>query len=104
MIVENMIGTSYETETGLKFKVVQAEDYPTAKIGKQFKKILALKAGYLVAISYRGTLIPNITLDEGVARLTSVEVEGKVLSRPNAISQAIGIKVPMTAYELRKVE
>lgn len=97
---DGIIGQTYETATGVKFIVIDAEPYPAIKISERYKKILDLDSGQLVAVNYRGTLIPNITVQGGVARLTKVDVEGEIINRPGAISKALGIKDGMSPCEI----
>ncbi len=104
MKIKKIINSSYEIiNAGLVFKVLNAEAYPAEKISKQYKKLLTIESKHLVAINHRGTLIPNITLKDGVVRITSIEIDGKTINKPKAISEALGIKVAMEGYFLVKL-
>jgi hypothetical protein len=103
MGAKKLVGSSYKLDNGIRFKVIDTELYPAREVSHKFKTILDFKAEHLVAISYRGTLIPNITLENGVVRLTKVEVDGKVFDRPGAISRALGIEEYLTAYDIKEV-
>lgn len=100
----HVVSSSYETEAGVKFTVAGIRNYPEAEVSDRYKGILAFNPGYLVAVSYRGSLIPNITLDEGVVRILAVVIDGKSLIHPHAISQALGVKESMTPYTIKKVK
>jgi hypothetical protein len=97
--MSNIIGNKY-TIGKVKFEILEVESYSIDKVSKQYKEILKFRPGYLVAVSYRGTFIPNITTDSGVARLTKVRVNDEVYNRPGSISSVIGIKEAMYAYEI----
>jgi hypothetical protein len=87
------------------FMVMDIEPYPEERIKPQFKdRLMRLKSGKLVAVTYRGTLIPNITLRGGVVRLTRIAIDGEVLSGPRAISKALGINTAHYPYTLRRVK
>jgi hypothetical protein len=85
------------------FKVVNVDNFPADRVSERYRRILGIKPGFLVAVWHRGVCIPNITLRDGVARLTKVEVDGKVLDRPGAISKALGVSVPMSPYQLNEL-
>ena len=85
------------------FQVLEIEPYPKSKVSERYKEILELRPGVLAAISYRGTLIPNITLVNGVARLLRVKVGDKVWKTPKTISAALGVKGAMLSYNLKKL-
>ena len=88
---------------GCSFTVTAVEPYPRDKVSEQYREILDLPPGMLVAVPYRGTLIPNITLKGGVARLTEVQVIGdSLLKRPGAISAALGIRYPFAGYRIKR--
>lgn len=98
-----LIGKQYKTATGIIFKIGNIESYPKTKVSDRYKAILAIKPGCLVAISFRGHLIPNMTLEEGVGRLTAVEIDGKPIKGASAISKAIGIDKPMIGYSMSEI-
>ena len=85
---------------GVVFQILELTAFPKEKVSDRYKAILAFKPWLLVALKYRATLIPNITLKDGVVRLTKVEVDGKVIGTPLAISRALGIKKDMIPYKL----
>ena len=85
------------------FRVLGAEVFPAAEVSARYKGILAFKPGLLVAVGFRGTCIPNITGEDGVVRLTSIEINGNVFDRPSTISKALGIEKPMVAYPLQEL-
>ena len=82
------------------FTVIEVEFYPPVRVSKNYKMILDLGPNQLVAIGYRGTNIPNITTDQGVARLLKVEIGRSMFDRPGAISEALGIKEAMSPMVL----
>jgi hypothetical protein len=96
-----IIGKKYVTEGEVVFKVLGFEVYLKMEVSERYLGILDFDPGKLVAISYRGTLIPNITLKGGVVRLTKVQVKEQVFSSPKAISMALGIEEAMKPYGLR---
>jgi len=98
---QEVIGKKYATSEGVEFKVMEIEAYPKLEISERYLGILDLALGQLVAVRYRGTLIPNITLKGGVVRITKAEIDGQIFSRPKTISAALGIKEAMKPYELR---
>ncbi len=100
---KDLIGNSYKLANGVVFKALGVEVYSAKKVSKKYEQILAIKHSHLVAINYRGTLIPNITFENGVVRLTSVEIGGKIFSRPSAISEALGVVKAMEAQLLKKI-
>lgn len=99
---DEIVGRTFKKGSTV-FMVMRAEPYPRDKISSQYKHLLNLPPGKLVAVSYRGTLIPNITVCGGVVRLTFVAVAGLCLSTPKAISEALGIRHPNYPYALRRV-
>lgn len=84
-------GKQFSLSNGITFKVLDVEFYPPSKVSRRNKILLDFEPNQLVAIDYRGTLIPNITTEQGVACLKSVEANGKTLTRPKVISAALGI-------------
>lgn len=97
-------GKSYKTSNGVTFKILETEAYSKSKVSPQYKQILDYKSGLLVAISYRASLIPNVTTENGVSRLRKVEIDGRVIDRPNAISTALGITEGMKSYGMSEVK
>ena len=57
-----LIGKKYVAQNGTSFTVTAIEPYPRDKVSEQYREILNLSPGMLVAVPYRGTLILNITL------------------------------------------
>lgn len=102
MTRHHLSGSRFTTGS-VTFTVVDAETYAKPRVSNRYREILAFKPGFLVAVSHRGTCIPNITGTNGVARLTAVEVDGKIFNRPGAISQALGVDTPMKPYALREL-
>lgn len=100
MFGKELVGRKFRTGE-VDFKVLEIKPYSNRLVSDRYKKILAFREGFLVAVGFRGTLIPNITLKGGVARLTKIEINGQVFDRPKAISAALGIKEAMQPYELR---
>jgi len=90
---------------GVRFTVCDTEPYAPGRITPQYRDLLKFPAGQVVAISYRGTLIPNITLgaNEGVVRLTTVKVGEQVLTKPGQISRVLKLSSDMRAYALTPV-
>lgn len=98
-----LIGRKYMAPNASSFTVTAIEPYPKDKVSESYREILDLPPGMLVAVPYRGTLIPNITLKGGVARLTEVtDAGGKVYKQPKAISAALGIRYPFAGYRIKK--
>lgn len=104
MNTRKLIGKTYKTATGVTFTVLCVESYQKKDVSERYKPILGVKPGHLVAVNYRGTLIPNITLEGGVARIISVSVGELTFDRPRAISEAIGIKDGLTPYIIKEVK
>ncbi len=106
MNTRELIGKKFKTllGKGVTFTILSVEAYGKSKISDRYRAILDIKSGFLVAIQYRTALIPNFTLDGGVARITGVEVEGSIFTTAHAISTAIGIKEAMTAYSVKEVK
>lgn len=100
--MKSITGNAYRVN-GVTFKVVAAEAYQKEKVSDRYREILKFRKGVVVAVAFRGTLIPNVTLKDGVARLTEVEVAGVNYKNPKAISQALGISEAMYAYDLEKL-
>ena len=98
----HLTGSKFRTAK-TTFKVVEAETYPATKVSRRYKGILAFKPGFLVAVGFRGTCIPNITGGNGVVRLTKIEVDGEIFDRPSTISEVLGVERPMTPYQLRQL-
>lgn len=98
MFGENIVGKRF-VRCGRAFTVKSVDLYPAEKVSRQHVEILSIPAGNLVAVPYRGTLIPNITLGRtGVVRLIEIEMGGKTYNRPSTISEALGINQPYRAY------
>ena len=95
-----LVGKTYKAPSGCVFIVTAIEPYPDNKVSDRYKEILDLAVGVLVAVPYRGTLIPNITLKGGVARLTEVTVKDETYYRPSTISAVLGIKKALVGYRL----
>lgn len=102
MVKNEMIGKKYRIGD-VTFEILNVEEYPLEKVSERYKELLKFRPGHLVAVMYRGTLIPNITVDDGVVRIREVSVDGKAYDRPGAISAAIGIDEAMYAYEITEV-
>lgn len=94
-------GKQFSLPSGITFKVLDIKFFSPNDVGKNNKRLLDFEPNQLVAINYRGTFIPNITTEQGVACLTSVEVGGRTLTRPKAISEALGITKSMEPIPLK---
>lgn len=98
----NVLGHTYKLKGSQPFTVLGIEGYPNPEISKQYQKhLIGLSADQLIAVPYRTTLIPNITIGDGVVKLTKVAVNGQVYTRPIDISRAIGVS---KAYDPRPLE
>lgn len=101
-----MFGSSVLNETyqvgGVSFRVLGIIPYTVGNVSKRYEEILKFPSGLLIAIAYRGTLIPNITLKGGVVCLTKVEVKGEVYKTPKTISETLKIEEAMYPYDLLK--
>ncbi len=83
------------------FRVLDIEPYPRNKVSKQYLEIFNFPAGVLIAVLYRGILIPNITFTGGVVRLMKVKIiNGDVYNNPKAISEVLGVEKAMCSYDL----
>lgn len=101
MMGVDFVGAVLITDRGIKFKILEVEDYPEDRISKQYKGIIQFPYGKLVAINFRGTHIANITYNGGVVRLTKIMVNGKVYDRAGTISDVLSIITHMTPYDLK---
>jgi len=97
MSKQQLVGTTYHLGN-IAFQVLKTDPYPKSRVAKWYREILSFPPGVLVAVPYRGILIPNITTTDGVMRLIKVEVVGIVYSSPKAISEALGVKQSMHQY------
>ncbi len=102
MSKDDYIGKKYAVGS-VTFEIVDVEEYPADKVSEQYKDILKFRAGYLVAVTYRGIFIPNITVEHGVIRLNKILVTGRIYERPGAISEVLDIDESMYAYELTQL-
>ena len=99
-----LLGHTYKVKGGIPFTVLGIEGYPDIDIKKQYKpQLVGLEKDQLVAVPYRTTLIPNITMGDGVARITKVVVAGVTYIRPIDISKAIGITAAYNPQTLEKL-
>ena len=89
---------------GIVFMVMEVEAYPRDRVTPQFREVLNAPPGTLVAIPYRGTLIPNISVRGGVVRLTKIAVLGSVCKTPKTISESLGVIQPYRLYTLHRIE
>jgi hypothetical protein len=103
MDISHLINKVFKTSASVNFTILNVEGYTEERVSKQFKGVLAVKQDHLVAINYRKTLIPNLTLPQGVARITAVSVDNKTFNRPGAISAALGITEPMMPISVNEV-
>jgi hypothetical protein len=72
---KNLVGGSFTTERGLKFKILNGEHFPQNKISHQHRKYLSgLRAGQLVSVFFYGQPTPLITVGDGVVRLIEIEM------------------------------
>ncbi|HEY4493033.1 MAG TPA: hypothetical protein VJB98_00190 [Candidatus Paceibacterota bacterium] len=100
--MKNLTGKAFRTN-GTTFTILATEAYPTDRISDRYVELVGFGPGQLVAVPYRGICIPNITQNDGVMRLTKVEVNGQTYDRPKAISTALGVSQPMHPYPLSEV-
>lgn len=100
---DNLLGRRFIADNSVEFTVVEVEPYPADRVKPPYRDILSMGEWCLVAVAHRGTLIPNITVKGGVARLTKVRVGEKLLERPGAISKAIGITRAMHPIGLAEI-
>lgn len=92
-------------ENGKTFTVIDVESFPANKISERYKKILGYIPAKLVAINYRGILIPNlITEVTGVFRLKRVLVNNIEFKTPKAISKALGIETDFFPYNITEIK
>ncbi|MEK7062290.1 MAG: hypothetical protein AAB504_03135 [Patescibacteria group bacterium] len=101
MFGQSVLGSNYEVN-GVHFQVLGIEPYPRKKISKQYKEILKFRSGVLVAIPYRGTLIPNITIRGGVVRIIKIDVYCSTYKNPKAICEALEVREAIYPYDLSK--
>jgi len=94
-----LVGKNY-TRHGRIFEVISVIPYPENEISNQYKEIMEFWPGVLVAVMFRGTLIPNITVRGGVVRLTGIKIAGREFTRPGEISRALRLKESMYAYKI----
>ena len=67
-----LLGHTYKLKGGTPFTVLGVEGYPNTDIKKQYQpQLVGLEKDQLVAVPYRTTLIPNITMGDGVARIVA---------------------------------
>jgi hypothetical protein len=103
MLGQSILGNAYNIPGKYAiFTVVQIKPYSRGEVSKRYKEILRFRSGVLVAVPYRGILIPNITITGGVVRLLQVEVDGEIFKTPKAICEAIGVTEAMHPYNLKK--
>ncbi|MFA6383335.1 MAG: hypothetical protein WCX17_02840 [Parcubacteria group bacterium] len=103
MLGQSILGSAYNIPGKYAvFQVMEIEPYPKEKVSKRYKEILKFRPGVLVAVPYRGILIPNITITGGAVRLLQVEVDGDIFKNPKAICEAIGVTEAMHPYDLKK--
>lgn len=99
-----LLGHTFKVKGGVPFTVLEILGYPDPDIMKQYQPhLIGLPAGKLIAVPYRTTLIPNITLGDGVAKLTKVVVNGQTFTRPIDISKAIGVSKAYDPQPLKKI-
>lgn len=94
------VSKTYTTEGNTVFKVLKVKPYQEHQVKPAYRDVLSFKSGMLVAVNFRGTLIPNITLRGGVVRLLEVQVGDRIYSRPSDICRALGVQHPMRPYRL----
>ncbi len=99
-----LLGHTYKVKGGTPFTVLGVKGYPDPDIKKRWQsQLVGLTSGQLVAVPYRTTLLPNISLGDGVAQLTKVVVAGVTYIRPIDISKAIGITAAYNPQVLEKL-
>jgi hypothetical protein len=102
MFGRSVVGKIFRVN-GVEFRVIAIDPYPKSRVSERYKAILSFRPGLLVAVPYRGILIPNITLSKGVVRLIEVEVDGEVYKTPKTISQALKVLEAMCSYDLLRL-
>lgn len=95
-----MVGRTFLSPSGRSFTIVKIEPYPANKISSRYREIHRQPLGVLVAVPYRGTLIPNVTVKGGVVRLTTVEIDGQLYKRPGEISTSLGVVEAFIGYPI----
>ncbi len=89
---KQITGISFQTDEGVRFKVLEGEFFSSASVARQHRKYLGdLRQGLLVAVSFFGTRTPVITVKGGVVKLAKVELSGMSLERAGVISQGLGL-------------
>lgn len=101
MFGQSVLSATYRVGK-VTFRVLGIDPYPKGRVSTQHREVLGFPSGVLVAVPYRGILIPNVTLSDGVVRLTKVEVNGEAYSTPKAISEVLAVKKAMYQYDLLK--
>ena len=97
-----LVGRKY-IRRGRKFEILSVVPYPENDISKRYKGIIEFQPGALVAVMFRGTLIPNITVKGGAVRITGIRIAGKEITRPGEISYALNINEAMYAYKITEI-
>ncbi len=104
MKIEETVKKTFLTKVGekeIRFKVLKIKAFPADKVKNIYKHILQLSQSQLVGIPVRTGCLPNLTAEDGVAQLTSIEIDGQVINKSGlAICTALGIaagEIPRTA-------
>lgn len=99
---QRLDGAAFTTDDGRRFQVVQGQFFATSNHSEPHNAYLdTLRPGLLVSVPYHGHPVPLITVDGGVVRLASVEVEGAREKGARRISTLLGVvdpKQPMGLY------
>lgn len=97
-----LVGKKFKRR-GMVFEITSIDSYPEKRISKRYKEIIEFRPDLLVAIDYRGTLIPNITVKGGVVRITGIRIGNTINDKPGKISEALKINKAMYAYKITKI-
>ena len=98
-----VVGSTFK-KANIVFMVLDVQPYPSDRVSTAYRRVLGAPLGTLMAISYRGTLIPNIAVRGGVVRLTKIAVRGMIISTPKAISEALGVNSAYHPYAIHRLE
>ncbi len=95
MKIEEIVGKTFLTKVGdkeINFKILKIKAYPSDKVKDIYKRVLEFGQNQLVGIPVRTGCLPNLVLENGVAQLTSIEIDGQVVKKSGlAISEALNI-------------
>jgi hypothetical protein len=102
-----VVGSGFQTDEGVIFKVLKGEHYPQSAIARQHQKYCgALPDGVLVSLSFRGKSVPVVKVSDGVVRLRRVILqEGDIEAGQTSseVSQLLGVsevRQPIGLYQV----